>query len=407
MNSFFNTLGKLVYGRWHEKNFSLAAFPLIATTALEEQLPSERVDVAELIREFLLSDEQPYQSASGFGQPELIVYDSPKFYIQLLFWLDGTTDIHQHEFSGAFHVMSGSSIHSEFSFEDAESITAHFRIGNLRLKKAELLETGRTVPIVSRRTDIHALFHLETPSVTVVIRTHSDPGTGPQFTYLPPHIALDPIQNDALTTRRKQLLDVLERTGDPGYPQLVGEMIERLDFERGFFVLQNCIGPLRTLGVWEAVWTLFERKHGRLAAPVIRTLEEIIRRDGLVALRGGIEDFEHRFFLALLLNVEQRDDILTMIALKFSGDPLLTIKRWAEELMQLSESGIWILDAQFPEEIAVDLEEQTGVFLSAVDSFISAGEEELPAELAALSKEDLTKLKESFLNSSWHLLMTS
>lgn len=299
--------------------------------------------------------------------------------------------------------MSGSSIHSEFVFEDAESITAHFRIGNLRLKKSELLETGSIVPIISGRTDIHALFHLETPSVTVVIRTHSDPGTGPQFTYLPPHIALDPVQSDGLTTRRKQLLDLLERTGDPDYPQLVGEMIERLDFERGFFILQNCITHLRNLGAWEMIWELFEQKHGRLAAPVVPTLEEIIRRDGISALRGSIEDIEHRFFLALLLNLERRADLLEMVEQKIPGDPLETILRWAEELLQVNESGVWILDANFPEELEIDDEEQPGIFLSAIRYFISAGK--IPKELKKLSKKDLLTLRESFLRSSLKLLI--
>ncbi len=403
MNSFFLGLGKLIYERWQEENFSLTAFPAIAVTALEEQPPSECVDLEELIREFLLSDEQPYQSASGFGQPELIVYDSPKFYIQLLFWLDGTTDIHQHEFSGAFHVMAGSSIHSEFSFEDAESVTAHFRLGTLKLQKAELLETGRTVPIISGRRGMHALFHLETPSLTVVVRTHSDPGTGPQFTYLPPHVALDPVQSDTLTSRRKQLLDMLERTGDEEYPQLVAEMIGRLDFERGFFILQNCITHLRNLGVWEEIWEIFEDKHGRLAAPIVPTLEEIIRRDGIAAMRGSIEDVELRFFLALLLNLERRSDLLEMVSRKISGDPLEAVLRWSEELIQINESGLWILDACFPEELELDEEEKPGIYLTALQYFIIGGK--VPKELKKLSKADLLLLRESFLCSSWRLLL--
>ena len=403
MNPYFADLGKLIYGRWQEENFSLTAFPSIAAAALEEQSPSESVDLSELIREFLLSDEQPYQSASGFGQPELIVYDSPKFYIQLLFWLDGTTDIHQHEFSGAFHVMSGSSIHSEFTFEEAESITAHFRLGTLKLLKAELLETGSTVPIVSGRTGIHSLFHLETPSLTVVVRTHSDPGTGPQFTYLPPHIAVYPVQSDTLTSRRKQLLDVLERTGDEEYAQLVAEMIGRLDFERGFFILQNCITHLRNLGVWEKIWAIFEQKHGRLAAPVVPTLEEIIRRDGIAAMRGSMEDVEQRFFLALLLNLERRSDLLEMVRRKIPGDPLDAILRWSEELIQVSESGVWILDAAFPEELELDEEAQPGIYLIALEYFIRGGK--IPKELKKLSNVDLTLLRESFLRSSWRALL--
>ena len=107
MNHFFTELGRTVLARWKAQNFALAAFPGIAQTALQEQPPSDNVDLPELVKGFLLNDEQPFQTQSGFGQPELVVYDDPRFYIQILFWLEGTTDIHQHKFSGAFHVLQG------------------------------------------------------------------------------------------------------------------------------------------------------------------------------------------------------------------------------------------------------------------------------------------------------------
>ena len=118
MNQFFAELGQTVLARWKKADFSLAAFPALACKALAEKPPAKHVELSALISEFLLYDAQPYQTQSGFGQPELVVFDDPRFYIQILFWLDGTTDIHQHMFSGAFHVMAGSSIHSTFAFVD-------------------------------------------------------------------------------------------------------------------------------------------------------------------------------------------------------------------------------------------------------------------------------------------------
>ena len=120
MDAFFNELGTQVLARWKRENFSLEKFPEIARVALEERPPSEHVDLSVFIQEFLLNDEQPLQTQSGFGQPELVAYDHPRFYIQILVWMDGTTDIHQHEFSGAFHVLSGSSIHAHYAFEKAQ-----------------------------------------------------------------------------------------------------------------------------------------------------------------------------------------------------------------------------------------------------------------------------------------------
>lgn len=400
MDQFFTELGRTVLARWKEQNFALAPFPEIARAALEERPPAQHVDVPSLIREFLLDDEQPFQTQSGFGQPELVVYDDPRFYIQILFWLEGTTDIHQHEFSGAFHVLEGSSIHSRFEFEKSESISAHLRVGQLRMTSTQLLETGSTVPIISGRGYIHSLFHLDTPSLTVVVRTHTDPGTGPQFTYLPPHLAVDPFHHDTLTARRKQLLDVLERTDDPTYPELVLEMVETLDFERGFFILQNCMVYLRSLEQWEEAWDAFRRRHGALAKYVAPTLDEIIRRDGLVALRGSITEVEHRFFLALLLNVSRRADIMELVSQRFRGSPSKTILRWVDELIHTTDDGTWLLDAEFPAELEIPLEVQPAVFSAALDYFLKAGKGAIKVGAVSLSPKKVAALRQVLMSSS-------
>jgi hypothetical protein len=367
MNSYFEKLGHTVLERWRQQNFSLEVFPQLARAAIDEAPPSASVDMQELIHEFLSNDEQPFQSESGFGQPELIAFNDTRFYIQLLFWMEGTTEIHQHEFSGAFHVMQGSSVHSEFDFVGARSVTPHIRVGNLHVKQVELLETGSTIPITSGRACIHSLFHLDTPSVTLVIRTHHDPGTGPQYNYLPPHIAINPLHSDPLTARRKQLIDVLETTHDPNYATYINEMLERLDFERGFNMLRHAMPYLKEIDEWDVILTTFQQKHGELAMGVHATLTESLRRETITQMRHFIVNPEHRFFLALLMNVQNRTDILALINKRFSdSSPIETILGWAEELIEPNDFGITLLDAVFPETLDIDIEEQSHLFIVAL-----------------------------------------
>lgn len=405
MNAFFNDLGRQVLDLWKKENFSLEKFPTIARKALEARPPSEHVSLPELMREYLLNDEQPLQSMSGFGQPELIAYEHPRFYIQLLFWLDGTTDIHQHEFSGAFHVMHGSSIHAHYTFENARSVTPHLRLGDVQMKQIELLETGRTVPIVSGQTCIHSLFHLDSPSVTVVVRTHNDPGTGPQFNYLPPHIAMDPMFADTLTMRRKQLLDVLEQGDDPSYAGLVHEMLGTLDFERGFYILQHSMAALRHRGEWESAVKIFHQRHGKLAAGVQATLEEGVRRDLIKNMRSSIGAPEHRFFLALLMNVPTRTDLLTLVKRRYPKPaPLETVMRWAQELTLITDEGTEILDAAFPESLDADNEDQPEIFLSALRYFLS-GSKRLPPVLRDQPPAVIEELRHAFAASTLRMLV--
>jgi hypothetical protein len=377
MNCYFEKLGRTVLERWREQNFSLEVFPELTRTAIEEVPPSENVDIEELIHEFLSNDDQPFQSESSFGQPELIAFNDTRFYIQILFWLEGTTEIHQHEFSGAFHVMGGSSVHSEFDFVGARSVTPHIRTGDLRVKQIELLETGRTVPITSGRDCIHSLFHLDTPSITVVIRTHHDPGTGPQYNYLPPHIAINPLHADSLTARRKQLLDVLETIDDPDYGTHVNEMMGRLDFERGFTILRHAMPRLKELNEWSEVLATFQNKHGELALGVPDTLAECLRRETISQMRHFIINPEHRFFLALLINVQNRADILALVTRRFPGSsPIDTILGWAEELVEPNDFGITLLDAAFPETPDIDFEEQSRLLIDALKNALEGNTDE-------------------------------
>ena len=405
MDAFFNDLGRTVLDRWKRANFSLDRFPAIATAALDERPPAGHVDLAALMREFLLADDQPPQTESDFGEPEIVAFSHPRFYIQLLFWLDGTTAIHQHEFSGAFHVLHGSSIHAHYAFDGERAVTPYLRIGDVRPTKIELLEAGRTVPIVSGRRTIHSLFHLDSPSVTVVVRTQHDPGTGPQLNYLPPHVAVDPHHGDPLTARRRQLLDVLEQVEDAGYAGLVAEMVADLDFERGFHVLRHCTGTLQRLDEWTPVLKAFKKKHGKLAAGVEATLTEEGRRGFIKGLRTSIVEPEHRFFLALLMNAPARADLFRLVKQRYPDEPADgVVLRWVEELIESSDDRVAILDAAFPETVAVELEAQPALFAAAFRHFVR-GDKKVPVALRGLSAEDVKDLRAAFADSILGVLL--
>ena len=407
MDTFFKELGDTVLLQWKRKNFSLAEFPKIAAAALTKQPPAKRVDLAAFMRDFLLTEEQPSQTDSPFGEPEMIVYSHSRFYIQLLFWMDGTTAIHQHAFSGAFHVMLGSSIHAHYAFENARAVTPYLSVGDVKMTNIEILETGRTLPIASGHQTIHSLFHLDSPSITVVVRTQHDPGTGPQFNYHPPHLAVDPLHSDMLTTRRTQLLDVLERTEDPAWSDLVLAMLADLDFERGFYILRHCMEPLQQTDMWDTALKVFGKKHGSLASGIEATLEEEFRRNIIKSLRGSILQPEHRFFLALLMNAPTRSDLLALVAQRFGQQsprqqPIDIVLRWAEELMEVSDQGVSLLDASFPETLQIDPNLQGELFLAAFRQLIKP-EKKMPPALRSLSSTDLQMLHTGFANSTLSL----
>src|ERR1044072_2826981 len=141
---FFQDLGSLVEQRWRDEDYSEEVFPEIAERALIELPSHNQVNPWDIIRWFNTTTKMPeQQDVSGvFGNPPITLYNGPRFYIDVYYWLDGTTSIHQHGFCGAFQVLLGSSIHSQYDFEEKRKVNAHFSVGQITLNSVELLKEG-------------------------------------------------------------------------------------------------------------------------------------------------------------------------------------------------------------------------------------------------------------------------
>jgi hypothetical protein len=83
-----------------------------------------------------------------------------------------------------------------------------------------------------------------------------------------------------------------------------------------------------------------------------------------------------------------------------------TILRWAEELSSTSDFATWVLDAEFPAELAVPSEKQPAVFLEALRHFLEAGEAIAQPGSVSLSPTDLERLRGAFVRSSLRALVS-
>jgi hypothetical protein len=159
---------------------------------------------------------------------------------------------------------------------------------------------------------------------------------------------------------------------------------------------------LRNLGAWESVHAAFQKKHGVLSNGIESTLDECRLRDGIKAMRGRISDPEHRFFLALLLNVRTRGDLFSLVVQRFPEVSAVdTIMRWGEELLEETDFGVAILDAAFPQELEVDFDEQPGVFLAVLRKIMDT-DFKVPGDF---SKDALESIRSAFATSSLGLLV--
>src|SRR6185503_7422229 len=80
--------------------------------------------------------------------------------------------------------------------------------------------------------------------------------------------------------------------------------------------------------------------HGELIDLVLPVLEEQVRLQDIVMRRSTITSEEHRFFLALLLNVPVREKVLELVKQRYpETDPVEKILDWVEELSQTRVLG--------------------------------------------------------------------
>jgi hypothetical protein len=349
----FRKLGEELELRWRQRDYARGAFPDLAVASLENADEIEAIGAWDVLRWIARAPALPAQQdpRSQFSDLAITLYDAPRFYVSALMWLDGTTTIHQHGFSGAFRVLAGGSLHTRYRFEEQRPVNDSFRLGMLTRERVELLTTGIVRPIVSGEVFIHSLFHLDRPSVTLIVRTKGDEATRPQWSYCAPGIAFDPFFEDHVTTKRLEAVSVLLSLEANAADAELRQMLTASDLQTTFNILsalfhQIATNPLkRAFGAdtgerFARLVAEARKRHGSVIDLFEQAFREQRRQHEIVGIRGSLTSPEHRFLLALLLNVPDRDVVLELIAQRYPDrDPVDTFVDWIDELSRTRVLG--------------------------------------------------------------------
>jgi len=337
MESFTDAIGEL--GREVERQYVRAnsdqrRLPDIGAQLLEDFGAIDEIDLNVLAR-FLRETRIRQQPRNPFSDLPLTVFHSRDFHIELLVWSSATTAIHQHGFSGAFRLVRGSSIHTLFRFRSLRHISNDCQLGKVSPAGSEALRIGDVRRIDPGMTGlIHSLYHLDDPSISLIIRTSGHSAFGPQFSYYPPSLALHrkALESDELVLMISRLLDVCRSTDRGLFQSLWNGDIAALDFPRmGWIYLRN--HRHLTAKERKEFFNHSVRYHGDLARHLFDAVTRYEQQLTLVQLRAQVRDPELRFFLALLMNVPDRNDLLEMVRQRFPrADPVERCADWLGEL---------------------------------------------------------------------------
>jgi hypothetical protein len=340
----FEQLGITVETAWEEHGRSETVFSQIATEAITKSGMLTSVNPEEIIAWLMSSNEIPNQDATDFGQPPINLYVGNGFYIQALFWIDSTTAIHEHSFSGAFGVLYGSSVHSTYSFTAQKVASKRLVVGRTNFLSAELLQRGDVRTILPGDKLIHALFHLDRPSVSLVVRTAAKLQLErPQYAYLKPYVAFDDVNLSKLQVVQLRMLESLFATDLEAFWRTAGEVVSKCDPFILCQVLAIAYRKSDDATHWNTLVDCISSENRGLVDYIVPCLNEGNRSNRLFSLRATVHDPTHRFFLALLLNVPQREEIYKLVAQRFpSSDPKTLILKWLGEIFGEGRAGIRI-----------------------------------------------------------------
>lgn len=347
VKTFFENMGSRVEKAWQKNEFDERTFPGIAEQALLESPPSQHLNFWDVVKFVFFTGPLPQQFdlEAKFGQPPVTVYWHHEFHIEVLFWIEGMPEIHQHSFSGAFHVMHGSSLHTQWSFDGHQRISTRLLLGKLHSDKAELLKKGDTRAIEAGPSFIHATYHLDRPSISVVVRTNREEDYFPQYVYLPPSIAYAATEPEPVIARRSQMIQMLSQAGrSEELIALILHFVERADAVSVFHCLLDSYSLLKDESDRNRICTAAARRNPALLEALLPALQEREKRNRIAALRRRVSNPDLQFFLGLLMNIPDCQSIFELIRSRQPrSKPVARIAGWMQEL-----SGLGLLEVRFP-----------------------------------------------------------
>ena len=331
-------IGEEIERRWASRHYRRQLFHHIAGDCLREAAYQQQFDEDKIIAWVNRAASLPQQldPRSRFGQPPLTVWGTDRFVLDLYFWVDTETSIHDHSFSGAFTNLTGNSLNCTYRFEPAARHGEGLLTGSLALDRADYVTQGDVCPIVAGSRFIHRVWHLGSPTITLVARTTKRPPRLKQYTYYSEGLAVQYRAHPPIEfQRRREFMGYLFRRRHPRRVALAEETLGRAHGWQHFILLSDLV-----------TFYLKETDDARELDGVIGRLPAKSRLwldKGLAVMRAAhplnsvywnrLSRTEHRLLIALLCTYRERQPIVEWLARHgYEGDWRALITDWLSEM---------------------------------------------------------------------------
>lgn len=331
-------IGEEIERRWSGRSYRRQFFHHIAADCLREAAFERQFDEDEIIAWVNRAGSLPQQldPRSSFGQPPLTVWRTDRFVLDLYFWVDTETSIHDHSFSGAFTNLLGHSLNCSYHFEPAARHGKGLLTGSLLLNRADYVRPGEVCPIVAGAKFIHRVWHLDCPTITLVARTIKRQPRLRQYTYYSEGMAIQYHRRPPIEfQRRREFMGYLFRRRHPQRIALAEETLKRAHGWELFALLGDLV--------------MFYLKDSEDAPALDGLLARLPARNrlwldtGLAVMRAAhplksvywhrLSRTEHRLLIALLNTYTERRPLTEWLARHgHAGDWRALLTGWLSEM---------------------------------------------------------------------------
>jgi hypothetical protein len=181
------------------------------------------------------------------------------------------------------------------------------------------------------------LYHLDNPSITLVVRSYGHKKHQPQYSFYRPCLAFNQFQigKDELVVMYAELLFIANQFDRESMVQVWLEQIAQLDFPRLAYLFLGNLGYFQHDAERQAFLTQARQTHGNLVDSLQEAAQFKERLDHISRSRTVLSDLDLRYFLALLMNAKDKTSLLEMSRVRYpEQDPGECCARW---LARLSE----------------------------------------------------------------------
>jgi hypothetical protein len=338
----FERMAQCVEDAWKKQDRHVDAFASAAAHALREIDARREIGPEDLLQHVRTADlPEQVPGENDFGNPALTVFRNARFRIELIFWGGPAgslgTGIHEHVSPGAFYVLAGDRLQSEFRFEIEREPEPTLALGRLIPTKFAMLRAGDVQEILIGDKFIHGLFFVARKAASISIRL---PKINPHgHVYWGPGLRL--VRPDLTLQRRLMCLDFGRAMDPDAEADLSAELIAARDLSSTVFAfsrLRNRIPPKSYRRLIDKARSAHGDVVDRLAACVEYTRRQALIGQTLTAAR----DVHHVELMGLLWDGGlDRTALLDWVSKKPGvHDPIAAVLQWLDELnAQIVQGG--------------------------------------------------------------------